>query len=92
MTSVDVLALPTTATSAPRMDAMTKYGNFEAPTFTMPFNVSGTPALSICNGFDAQGLPLSMQIVGRPFEDAHVLRVGHTYERMTSWRDRRPTL
>ncbi len=92
MTSVDVLALPTTATSAPRLSAMTKYGSFEAPTFTMPFNVSGSPALSICNGFDLQGLPLSMQIVGRPFEDAQVLRVGHTYERMTSWRDRRPQL
>ncbi|MFM9939764.1 MAG: amidase [Hyphomicrobiaceae bacterium] len=90
MTSVDVLVLPTTATSAPKMDSMTKYGSFEVPSFTMPFNVSGTPALSVCNGFDAQGLPLSLQIVGRPFEDATVLRVGHTYERKTTWRERRP--
>ena len=92
VTSVDVLVLPTTATSAPKMDAMNKYGSFEAPSFTMPFNVSGTPALSLCNGFDAQGLPLSLQIVGRPFEDATVLRVGHTYELMTPWRERRPAL
>jgi aspartyl-tRNA(Asn)/glutamyl-tRNA(Gln) amidotransferase subunit A len=92
MTSIDVLVLPTTATSAPTLNSMTKYGSFEAPSFTMPFNVSGTPALSVCNGFDVQGLPLSLQIVGRPFEDATVLRVGHTYETKTSWRDRRPNL
>lgn len=90
--SVDVIVLPTTSTSAPRMEAMTKYGSFETPSFTMPFNVAGTPALSVCNGFDRAGLPLGLQIVGRPFEDATVLRVGHSYERRTAWRERRPKL
>ena len=59
---------------------------------TAPFNVLGLPALSICNGFDADGLPLGMQIVGRPFDEATVLRVAHAYEAATPWRARRPTL
>ena len=92
MQDVDVLVLPTTSTAAPRFEAMTKYGSFDAPSFTMPFNVAGTPALSVCNGFSTAGLPLSLQIVGRPFEDATVLRVGHAYELVTAWRERRPAL
>jgi aspartyl-tRNA(Asn)/glutamyl-tRNA(Gln) amidotransferase subunit A len=92
MQDVDVVVLPTTATSAPRFEAMTKYGSFETPSFTMPFNVSGTPALSVCNGYGQGGLPLSLQIVGRPFEDATVLRAGHAYETACSWRERRPSI
>ncbi len=92
MQKYDVLILPTVPTPAPRMEAVTKYGGFEVPNFTMPFNVAGTPALSICNGYSAGGLPLALQIVGRPFEDATVLAVGHTYERATDWRSRRPRL
>lgn len=92
MDEVDVLVLPTVSTPAPRMEAVTKYGGFEVPNFTMPFNVAGTPALSICNGFSKEGLPLALQIVGRPFEDATVLAAGHAYERATDWRRRRPAL
>lgn len=47
---------------------------------TMPFNVTGNPAMSIPTGFSAQGLPLSMQIVGKPFADPTVLRIGKAYE------------
>jgi aspartyl-tRNA(Asn)/glutamyl-tRNA(Gln) amidotransferase subunit A len=57
-----------------------------------PFSLTGSPALSVCAGFTASGLPLSVQIAGRPFDDAKVLRVGHAYERATPWRDRRPSL
>lgn len=92
MNKVDLLVLPTVPAPAPRMDAITKYGGFEVPNFTMPFNVAGTPALSICNGFSPDGLPLALQIVGRPFEDATVLAAGHAYERATDWKRRRPTL
>jgi aspartyl-tRNA(Asn)/glutamyl-tRNA(Gln) amidotransferase subunit A len=92
MQTVDVLVLPTTSTAAPLMEAMTKYGSFETPSFTMPFNVAGTPALSVCNGYTSDGLPIGLQIVGRPFEDATVLRVGHAYERACPWRERRPPL
>jgi aspartyl-tRNA(Asn)/glutamyl-tRNA(Gln) amidotransferase subunit A len=65
---------------------------FETPNFTIPFNVAGVPALSVCNGFSSGGLPLALQIVGRPFEEARVLQAGHAYERVTPWKERRPAL
>ena len=60
--------------------------------YMRPFNLTGQPALSLCNGFDDSGLPLSLQIVGRHFDEATVLRIGHAYERATPWRKRRPPL
>ena len=48
--------------------------------------------LQIPNGFGKNGLPLGMQIVGRPFGEATILRVGHAYERATEWHGRRPAL
>ena len=50
------------------------------------------PALAQCIGFTGNGLPLSMQIVGTPLDDATVLRVAHAYEGATPWRARRPML
>ena len=50
--------------------------------FTGPFNMTGLPALSIPCGFDMDGLPISVQIVGRPGEDARVLSVGRWVERL----------
>ncbi len=48
--------------------------------------------LALPNGFGRNGLPLGMQILGRPFGEATILRVGHAYERATEWHRRRPTL
>ncbi len=62
------------------------------PAITTPFSVTAGPALSLCNGFSANGLPLSLQIAGRPFEEETVFRVAHAYEKATPWRDRRPDL
>jgi len=92
MTDVDLLILPSTPGPAPLTEDVGSYGLFEIPNFTMPFNVAGTPALSLCNGYSAGGLPLSLQIVGRPFEDATVLRAGHAHENATPWKERRPQL
>ena len=92
MTNVDLLILPSTPGPAPLVKDVGSYGLFETPNFSMPFNVAGTPALSLCNGYSAGGLPLSLQIVGRPFEDAIVLRAGHAYENATPWKERRPQL
>ncbi|HEX7128166.1 MAG TPA: amidase [Thermodesulfobacteriota bacterium] len=55
-----------------------------------PFNVTGQPAIAIPCGFTKDGLPLSLQIVGHPFEEATVYRVAHAYERATRWIDRHP--
>ncbi len=62
------------------------------PFFNRAFNVTGGPALSICNGFSATGLPLALQIGGRSFEDALVLQVGDALERALGTRARRPRL
>ena len=64
----------------------------ERPFDTMPFNVTGSPAMSVCCGYTDGGLPLSFQIVGKRFDEATVLRLAHAYEQATPWRDRRPAL
>ena len=81
MDGIDVLATAVMPGPAPRMEAVSKFGGLEKLGFTLPFNVAGTPALSVCVDFDDSGLPLAMQIVGRPCDDAMVLRVGHAYKR-----------
>ena len=59
---------------------------------TIPFNQTGLPALSVCCGFSPAGLPIGMQIVGRPFDEETVLRVGHAYERAAGWYKKTPDL
>ena len=56
------------------------------------WNVTSQPVLMLPNGFGGNGLPLGMQILGRPFGEETILRVGHAYERATAWHTRRPTL
>ncbi len=59
---------------------------------TMPFSVSGIPALSVPCGFSADGLPLSLQLAGKPFDEATVLRAGDAYQRATEWHLRKPPI
>ncbi|MEQ9120972.1 MAG: amidase, partial [Alphaproteobacteria bacterium] len=77
MRDVDVLVTASAYGEAPVMAGMRAEDNFSKPPLTPPFNVSQMPALSLCNGFSAAGLPLSMQIAARPFDEATVFRVGH---------------
>ncbi len=57
-----------------------------------PANLTGLPALTVPCGFDATGLPVGLQIIGRPFDEPTVLRLGHAYESATDWSSRRPDL
>ena len=57
-----------------------------------PANIAGFPAISLPCGFDGAGLPVGLQLIGRPFEDALVLRVARAYERATEWGTRRPPI
>jgi aspartyl-tRNA(Asn)/glutamyl-tRNA(Gln) amidotransferase subunit A len=59
---------------------------------TMPFNVTGNPVLALPSGFTKTGLPLGMQIVGRAFDEALVLRIGAAYEAAAGWVHKRPQL
>ena len=59
--------------------------------FTLPFNLSGLPACTIPCGLSPDGLPIGLQIIGKPFDEATVLRLAHAYERSTTWHQLRPT-
>ena len=60
--------------------------------FTSPFNIAGLPAISVPCGYDHHGLPVGLQIVGKPFDESTVLQVAYAYEQATEWHARRPTL
>jgi aspartyl-tRNA(Asn)/glutamyl-tRNA(Gln) amidotransferase subunit A len=59
---------------------------------TVPFNVTGHPAISVCCGFSKLGQPLGMQIAGRPFDESTVLQVACAYEMAAEWYKRKPPL
>jgi aspartyl-tRNA(Asn)/glutamyl-tRNA(Gln) amidotransferase subunit A len=92
MQDFDLLVTAAQASEAPPIESIGKFVSFETPGLTMPFNLTGQPALALCTGFGEGGLPVGAQIIGRPFEDALVLRAGHAFERATAWRRRRPAL
>jgi aspartyl-tRNA(Asn)/glutamyl-tRNA(Gln) amidotransferase subunit A len=64
----------------------------DKPSLTMPFNVTGQPALTVCCGLGGDGFPLAFQLAGRAFDEASVFAAGAAYERATPWRARRPPL
>ncbi|MGZ5138364.1 MAG: amidase [Burkholderiales bacterium] len=59
---------------------------------TYPFSMANTPALSVPCGYTQSGLPMAMQIAGKPFDESMVFRVGHAYERAANWHRRHPDL
>jgi aspartyl-tRNA(Asn)/glutamyl-tRNA(Gln) amidotransferase subunit A len=96
---VDVLVVPTIPEPAPAYEVATagsteqrvqRMGAFSR--LTRPFNGLGLPALSIPCGFSDDGRPVGLQIVGRPFAERTVLRLGHAYEQAAGWAGRRPAL
>jgi aspartyl-tRNA(Asn)/glutamyl-tRNA(Gln) amidotransferase subunit A len=88
--TVDVLATPTAPVTPPPFSAVFNPDFPFARSNMAPFNMSGLPALAVPCGFSRAGLPISLQIAGRPFDEATVLRAGHAYEQATPWHTRRP--
>jgi len=97
---LDALLVPTLpATAAPADDLTVDHADGSDPEpvnaaytrLTMPFNATGQPALSLPCGFDPQGLPIGLQLAGRPDGEATLCRIGHAYERAAGWHRRRPT-
>jgi aspartyl-tRNA(Asn)/glutamyl-tRNA(Gln) amidotransferase subunit A len=95
----DVLLAPATPLTAPAVDERrTTLGDGPSDVraalirLTRPFNFSGHPACAVPCGFSAGGLPIGMQLVGRPFDEATVLRAADAYQRLTDWHTRRPVL
>lgn len=77
---------------APRLADYRSISFWQRPSLLTAWNVTGQPVLQLPNGFGRSGLPLGMQIVGRPFGETTILRVGHAYERATEWHTRHPPL
>jgi aspartyl-tRNA(Asn)/glutamyl-tRNA(Gln) amidotransferase subunit A len=77
---------------APRIDAHDSVNFWAKPNANPMGNMLGGPAVALCNGFSAKGLPMGMQLMGRPFGESEVLRIAHAYEQATQWRNRRPEL
>src|SRR5437764_4127193 len=92
MAGLDVVLTAAAQGEAPKIDAIPKWDTFAAPSFTMPFNVAGYPAMSICAGFGEGGLPVSIQLVGKPFDEPTLLRVADAFEKATPFRNSRPNL
>ena len=97
---LDAMIMPATAGTAARADD--PYLTYADGTrehvlsgytrMTMPTNATGQPSISVPAGFTSAGLPIGMQIVGRPFAEARICRIGHAYEQAARWIDRRPAL
>jgi len=92
MAGLDVVLTASQPGEAAKIDAVPKWDLFAAPNFTMPFNVAGYPAISVCAGFGAGGLPVAIQLVGKPFQEPTLFRTADAFEKVTPFRDRRPAL
>ena len=88
---VDVVISANATGPAPRIDAVGTYNTFERASYTAPWNLTGSPALSVQIGFES-GLPLAFQIIGKPFDEAGVLRAGHAYEQAAGFYRQRPSI
>lgn len=86
----DVLLAPAATGPAPRLDAHNTANFWRYPNVLTPFNVTSGPALSVNGGFSGTGLPLGVQLVGRPFDDARILNIGAALEASLGLKSMRP--
>jgi aspartyl-tRNA(Asn)/glutamyl-tRNA(Gln) amidotransferase subunit A len=88
----DALAFPGQAAPPPLLGASSRPALTQPRSrFTRPWNVTGLPVLATPCGFSTEGLPLSIHLAGRPFDEATLFRLGYGYQRETDWHRRRPT-
>jgi len=92
MSGLDVMITPTSTAPAEKRDQVDMFKRLMGVSFTGMWNLIGLPALALPCGFSSDGLPLSMQIVGKPFDEATVLRVGDAYQQAVDWQLRVPPI
>jgi aspartyl-tRNA(Asn)/glutamyl-tRNA(Gln) amidotransferase subunit A len=93
-TRVDTIAAPVAPTTAFKIgghgdDPLAMYLE---DVFTLPANLAGVPGLAFPAGFDGQGLPIGMQLMGRHFEEQTLFKLAHAYQKTTNWHKRSPVL
>jgi aspartyl-tRNA(Asn)/glutamyl-tRNA(Gln) amidotransferase subunit A len=91
---VDLIAAPATPSTAFRIGAHSNnpLEMYLEDVFTLPANLAGVPGVSACAGFDSEGLPIGLQMLGPHFSDERLLGVAKTYQAATDWHKREPTL
>jgi aspartyl-tRNA(Asn)/glutamyl-tRNA(Gln) amidotransferase subunit A len=96
---VDLLAGPTEPVTAPKLlttevqaGGQTMGTTAALTQYTRPYNITGFPAISVPCGFSGTGLPIGLQLAGRPFDELTVLRAAYAYEQATEWHQRRPPI
>ncbi len=90
----DALVTPTAPTTAFRIGEKTgdPLQMYLSDIYTLSINLAGLPALSLPCGFDSEALPIGMQIIGKHFDEATILRIAYAYEQATEWHKQKPTL
>jgi aspartyl-tRNA(Asn)/glutamyl-tRNA(Gln) amidotransferase subunit A len=106
LAKVDLIVAPTMPIAAPSLEACERgyaeidghrvplqdsRGNF-LTLFTIPFNLTGLPALSVCCGFSSAGLPIGLQFIGPPFQEGNILQAAQIYEQAVGYHRKRPEL
>ena len=89
---VDVLVTPTMTQPAAAFQGYDSTSTVRGPSFTAPFNLTGLPAISVPCGFTDAGLPVGMQIAGKPFDEPGILRAAYNYQQAARWYERRPPI
>ena len=91
---VDVIACPVSPTTAFKIGekADDPLSMYLADVFTLSLNLAGNCGLSVPCGFDLNGLPIGLQLIGPAFGEESILRAAHAYEQATEWHKRRPRI
>ena len=92
--SCDVIIAPTAPTTAFKIGEKTQdpLQMYLSDIYTISVNLAGLPALSLPCGFDSEGLPIGLQIIGKQFDESTILAVAYAYEQSTDWHKRKPSL
>ncbi|HEX9454138.1 MAG TPA: Asp-tRNA(Asn)/Glu-tRNA(Gln) amidotransferase subunit GatA [Candidatus Binatia bacterium] len=90
----DVIVTPTAPTTAFKIGEKTQdpLQMYLSDIYTISINLAGLPAISLPCGFDGDGMPIGLQIIGNHFDESTVLRTAHAYEQATEWHKQKPKL
>jgi len=88
----DAIVTPTAPTTAFKLGEKTQdpLQMYLSDVYTISINLAGVPAISLPCGFDQDAMPVGMQVIGKHFDEATILRVAHAYEQATEWHKKRP--